>query len=156
MSNRVLQTEVFIPRPRAEVFAFFADASNLERLTPRWVNFRIVTPPPIEMKQGAIIDYTIRIHGVPVRWRTEIEAWEPPRRFVDTQLQGPYWLWRHEHTFEEVEGGTLCGDRVTYRAPMGWLTHPLLVDRDVRRIFEYRKAKLLEIFGAAGRHFAPS
>jgi ligand-binding SRPBCC domain-containing protein len=156
MGNRLLQTDVFIPRSPAEVFAFFADASNLERLTPRWINFRIVTPLPIEMKQGTMIDYTIRIHGIPVKWRTEIEAWEPPRRFVDTQRRGPYSLWRHEHTFEEVEGGTLCGDRVAYRAPMGWLTHPLLVDRDVRRIFEYRRNALLEVFGVKRDHFAVS
>lgn len=148
MSTRVLTAELWLPKPLASVFPFFADAGNLERITPAWVNFKILTPGPIEMRSGALIDYRIRIRGVPVGWQTRITAWDPPRRFEDVQVRGPYVLWEHEHTFEEVDGGTLCRDRVRYRAPLGFILHSLLVDRDVRRIFEYRQSRLAEVFGA--------
>lgn len=147
MGTRVLTAELWLPKPLVDVFPFFADAGNLQKLTPPWVNFRIRTPMPIEMREGAIIDYTIRIRGVPIGWRTRITAWEPPRRFTDLQERGPYMLWDHEHTFHEVDGGTLCRDRVRYRAPLGFLSHPLLVDKDVKRIFTYRQARLGELFG---------
>jgi len=137
-----------VPRPRAEVFAFFADAGNLQELTPPWLGFEILTPRPIEMGPGTLIDYQLRLHLVPLRWRTEITAWEPPRRFVDEQLRGPYRLWIHEHTFEEDGGGTLCGDFVRYAVPFGALANRLMVARDVRRIFAYREKRLKEIFGA--------
>jgi ligand-binding SRPBCC domain-containing protein len=144
--NRIFETEVQIDRPREEIFAFFADAGNLQQITPPWVNFRIKSPLPIAMKPGALIEYTIRVHGVPLGWRTLISVWEPPFRFVDEQIKGPYSLWRHEHTFEANAEGTLCRDRIEYRSPLGWLMHPLMVDRDVMRIFEYRKVRLLQLF----------
>ena len=143
------RSSVLLPRPRGEVFPFFADARNLERLTPPWLRFAMLTPAPVEMKQGALIDYRLRLRGVPVRWRSEITAWEPPLRFVDEQRQGPYRLWIHEHRFEEAEGGTLAHDAVRYAVPGGWLVDRLLVRRDLERIFEYRCAELRDLFGNA-------
>ena len=142
-----LRTGIRLPRPRSEVFGFFADAANLQALTPPWLHFRILSPPPIAMKQGALIDYRIRLRGLPVGWKTEITAWEPPRRFVDEQLRGPYRLWVHEHGFEEIEGGTLATDFVRYAVPGGALVNRLLVARDLRTVFGYRHRKLQELFG---------
>lgn len=144
---RELRTQVRLARSVDEVFSFFADARNLERLTPPWVRFKIGTPGPIDMRVGAIIDYTIRVHAVPLRWTTRISAWDPPHRFEDVQIRGPYRAWIHEHTFEPIQGGVLCGDFVRYQSRLGWLTHPLFVDRDVRRIFEYRSRALIALFG---------
>lgn len=138
-----------VPRPRAEVFAFFADASNLQELTPPWLRFEVLTPGPIEMRPGALIDYRLRLRLIPIRWRTRITVWEPPRRFVDEQLRGPYRLWIHEHTFEEDGDGTLCGDFLRYAVPFGALANRLMVARDVRKIFAYRERRLQEIFGAS-------
>jgi len=108
-----------IPKPRSEVFAFFADARNLERLTPDFLGFQILIPGPIEMKAGAIIDYSLRLYGVSLNWRTRIEAFEPESRFVDTQLKGLYRHWYHLHEFEEVEQGTRMRDVVDYELPFG-------------------------------------
>jgi ligand-binding SRPBCC domain-containing protein len=135
-----------VPRPRPEVFAFFADAGNLEELTPPFLGFQILTPQPVEMRPGALIDYRIRLRGFPMKWRTEITAWEPPSRFVDEQLKGPYRLWIHEHTFEEDGDGTVVIDFVRYAVPFGVLANRLLVARDVRKIFAYREERLREIF----------
>ena len=99
------------------------------------------------MRVGALIDYKLRIRGVPIRWRTKISAWEPPMRFVDEQIRGPYRLWVHEHTFEERDGGTIVRDHVRYAVPFDFLAHPLLVRRDVERIFAYRAERLRELFG---------
>ena len=145
----LLQAEVRLPRPAAEIFPFFSDAANLERLTPPWLRFRILTATPIDMHEGTLIDYRLRVRGVPLRWRTRIRAWEPPHRFVDEQLKGPYRLWVHEHTFREADGGTVCGDRVEYAVPGGALAHRLFVRRDVERIFAYRQRMLHEMFGGA-------
>jgi hypothetical protein len=142
-------TELWLPRPRDEVFPFFADARNLEAITPPWVRFRILTPGPIEMRPGTLIDYRIAVHGIPVRWRTEIAEWQPPFRFVDVQVAGPYRLWHHTHTFEERDGGTLCGDVVRYWPRGGWLVDRLFVSHDVRRIFEYRARRLRELLGSS-------
>lgn len=139
-------TEVLVPRPREEVFAFFADAGNLEVLTPPWLRFEILTPRPIEMRPGALIDYRLRLHGIPLRWRTEIVVWEPPERFVDLMVRGPYRHWRHTHTFEEAPGGTRMADDVEYRVPGGFLADRLFVRRDVRRIFAFRRERLLAAF----------
>ena len=144
-----LRTRVRLPRPRPEIFAFFADAGNLDALTPPWLHFRIDTPLPLDMRAGALLDYRLRLHGLPIRWRTEITAWEPPRRFVDEQVRGPYRLWVHEHTFEEDgPSATLVGDHVRYAVPFGALANRLLVARDVQAIFRYREEKLREVFGA--------
>jgi ligand-binding SRPBCC domain-containing protein len=142
----VLRTSMTLPRARADVFSFFADASNLETITPAVLRFRILTPTPVEMRAGALIDYRLRIRGMPVRWRTEIAAWEPPVRFVDRQLRGPYRQWVHEHRFTETDEGTLCEDVVRYRAPGGGLVHRWLVAPDLRRIFEYRAATMRRLF----------
>lgn len=139
-------SETWLPRSRAEVFEFFADAGNLELLTPPWLGFEILTPRPIAMCVGALIDYRLRVHGVPLGWRTEITAWEPPLRFVDEQLRGPYRLWHHTHTFTERDGGTAVHDRVRYSVLGGVLVQRLLVERDVRTIFAYREQALREIF----------
>jgi ligand-binding SRPBCC domain-containing protein len=140
-----LSCQLVVPRPLEEVFAFFSDARNLEELTPPWLRFRVVTPPPITMARGALIAYRLRVHGVPVRWTSTIDVWDPPRRFVDRQQRGPYRLWEHEHTFEPAGDGTLVGDRVDFAARggrvAGWI-----VARDLRKIFGYRHARLTDIF----------
>jgi ligand-binding SRPBCC domain-containing protein len=144
-----LESETWVPRGIDEVFAFHADAANLQAITPAFLDFRIVTPPPIEMKVGARIEYRIRLRGFPMRWLTEITAWEPTKRFVDEQLKGPYRLWLHEHTFETREGGTLIRDRVRYAVPFGRLVHGWAVAPDVRRIFTFRHEALLGLFGGS-------
>jgi ligand-binding SRPBCC domain-containing protein len=149
MKIRQFEAELWLPRPREEVFAFFADPANLEAITPPWVRFHTVTPGPIEMRGGTLIDYRLRVRGFPVRWRTKITAWEPPFRFVDEQLRGPYRLWVHQHEFESRDGGTLVRDRVRYAVPFDFLVHRLFVRRDIARIFSFRTQSLL-------RRFAPS
>ena len=150
-----LRTRTRVTRPRPEVFAFFADAANLEALTPPFLRFHIETPRPIEMRPGTLIDYRLRVHGLPIRWRTRITAWEPPFRFVDEQLRGPYRLWHHEHTFEDAPGGTFVNDRVRYRPPFGRLANWLVVERDVRAIFRYRSEALLRHFGGRAEDLEP-
>ncbi len=143
----LINTELWLPRPREEVFPFFADARNLQALTPDWLHFQVLTPDPIVMRPGARIDYQLRLHGIPVKWQSEITEWDPPHRFVDEQRRGPYKLWKHEHIFAERNGSTLVIDRVVYAVPGGALVHFLFVQRDVNRIFEYRRLKLRELFG---------
>lgn len=145
-----LHDQLLLPLSRDEVFAFFADASNLEALTPPWLGFRIETPTPITMAPGALIDYRLRLHGIPLRWRTRISVWEPPYRFVDEQLRGPYKLWRHEHRFEETDEGTRVTDRVDYAHAGGRIVNELLVRPDLERIFAYRKQRTLELLTPAG------
>jgi len=145
-----LEQEQFISRPRTEVFAFFSDAMNLERLTPPFLNFKVLTPAPIEMKADAIIDYTLSLYGVGFHWKTRIESFTPESSFVDTQERGPYALWHHTHTFEDAPGGTLMRDLVVYRLPLGPLGpigHSLFVRSQLQRIFDYRRAAISEIFG---------
>ena len=140
-----------IPKPRSEVFAFFADARNLERLTPDYLGFNILTPVPIEMKSGTLIDYSLRLFSVSLRWRTRIEVFEPESRFVDTQIKGPYRYWHHLHEFEEVEQGTRMRDLVNYELPFGPLgtaVRALFVRRSLERIFGYRCQAVTEIFGS--------
>ncbi len=151
----VYESELWLPRPRPEVFEFFSDAANLEALTPPWLNFHIVTPLRIAMAAGTLIDYRLRIRGLPAKWRTRISVWEPPFRFVDEQLRGPYRRWHHEHTFEERDGGTLCRDRVEYDMIGGRLVNWLIVSRDVETIFAYRRRKLEELFPATNRESTP-
>jgi len=147
---RTLLTEQWLSRPIEDVFAFFSDAGNLDVLTPPWLHFRILTPKPIPMRLGTRIEYRLRWHGLPLFWRTEISAWEPPFRFVDRALKAPYRQWVHEHTFEKSNSGTLMRDRVDYAVP-GWLAEPLvsrwLVAPDVERIFAYRRVRMQELFG---------
>jgi len=138
---------LWLPRPADEVFAFFADAANLNHITPAWVHFRILTPLPVAMKKGARIDYVIRLHGLPVRWETEITAWEPGRRFIDEQRRGPYRAWTHEHTFAAERGGTWCGDTVDYEPPGGALVNRWFVQPDVFRIFTFRHQTMKRLLG---------
>ena len=147
MRTFVYESSVWLPRPLDEVFAFFSDASNLEVITPPWLKFSVVTPAPIEMRPGTRIDYRLRFRGFPLRWRSEITVWDPPHRFADVQVKGPYRQWSHEHSFEERDGGTLAGDRVAYAVWGGALANSLVVSRDVERIFDYREQKLTSMFG---------
>jgi ligand-binding SRPBCC domain-containing protein len=148
----MLERRQRIERPIEEVFAFYCDARNLERITPPLLGFDVTTPGLIEMGVGTLIEYRLRLHRVPVRWRTRIETWEPPRRFVDVQIKGPYSLWEHTHTFEEDgPGATVIEDRVRYSIPFGLLgdlANRLLVQRDLRQIFDYRR-------DAVARELAP-
>ena len=150
-----LTTSIWLPRPRDEVFAFFADAHNLEQITPAFLRFVVLTRAPIAMRAGALIDYRLRLHGVPLTWKTEITTWEPPRYFVDTQRRGPYAEWVHQHTFEEQDGGTLVHDHVRYRLRgpsfATRIVNACLVAPDTRRIFEYRHIALEQAFGRSGR-----
>lgn len=141
-----LQTQIWLPQTRAEIFAFFADPRNLERLTPPWLRFAILTRDPIKMKKGTLLDYRLKIRGIPMRWQSEIATWDPPTRFVDRQTRGPYTLWVHEHSFSDDRGGTLVGDNVTYAPPGGWIVQKFLVAPDLQRIFRYRHQVLQEIF----------
>lgn len=146
-----LFTRTALPQPLDVVFPFFADAKNLDELTPPFLNFRIVTPDPIEMKVGALIDYKLRMRGLPISWRTEITAWEPPHRFMDVQLRGPYRWWRHEHRFVSKGDKTIVEDEVSYGVPLGVLLHPLFIKRDLLNIFHYRLSRMHTLFDDAGR-----
>ncbi|MEO7367411.1 MAG: SRPBCC family protein [Gemmatimonadaceae bacterium] len=146
--EHVIEQRVWVRHPLKDVFPFFAPAENLERLTPPEVGFRIMTPLPIEMKRGALIDYTIKLFGFPLKWRTEITAWNPPNSFEDTQLRGPYAKWVHTHSFVEESGGTTIEDRVVYALPfgvLGGIAHPI-VARQLKRIFSYREKVLTARF----------
>ncbi len=147
MQPFTLDFEHWLPRQPEEVFDFYADAFNLEKLTPPWLRFEVVTPAPITMRAGVEIDYRLRLHGVSLKWRSRITHWDPPHRFVDEQIRGPYRTWVHEHTFTPHEDGTLVRDYVQYDMLGGWLADRLLVRRDLRRIFAYRQQRLAEIFG---------
>ena len=140
--HHTLQREQRLDGTPDEVFPFFADAANLEAITPRWLGFEVVTPRPIEMREGTLIEYRLRLHGLPVSWLTRIEEWVPDERFVDMQLTGPYRLWHHTHEFRpHPEGGTLMTDTVRYAlplGPLGALAHRVLVRRDLERIFAFR------------------
>jgi len=150
MTTHVLERTQVIDKPLAEVFPFFADAANLQRITPKFLHFRIITPGSIEMRVGTRIDYELSLFGVPLRWRTRITEFVPGVRFVDEQESGPYALWRHTHTFEASGNATRMRDRVEYREPLGLLgriAHALFVERTLNRIFDFRRDEI-------ARHFA--
>ena len=152
MSTHTMTTWQWLPRPRDEVFAFFSDARNLQRITPDFLRFQLLTSGPITMRPGTLIDYRLTLRGVPLRWRTKITTWEPPVRFSDIQLRGPYAEWSHTHTFEEEDGGTLVRDTVRYRlwgsSLVTGLVNRILVAPDTKRIFEFRHQALAEVFDA--------
>jgi ligand-binding SRPBCC domain-containing protein len=138
------------PVPLATVYRFFEDPRNLEQITPKWLNFRILDPDRLVMRAGAEIDYIIRWMGVPLKWKTNITEYQPPLRFVDEQARGPYSLWHHEHTFEETPEGVVIRDQVDYRLPLGVLgrmAHAALVKRQLLEIFRFRQSTIERILG---------
>lgn len=153
MRIHVLERSQRVEIPVERAFSFYADAANLEPLTPPWLHFNLLTRQPLTLEAGALLDYRLRLHGVPIRWRTRIETWEPPHRFLDTQVRGPYALWEHRHTFEpDGEGATLIHDHVRYAiplGPLGELAHRLFVRRDLERIFDFRRDALAAALGLA-------
>lgn len=151
MRVRTVHREQWIPRPVTEVFSFFCDARNLDRITPPWLHFRVLGQSEGELKVGSLIYYKLVWHGLPLKWTTRIEEWQPPARFVDLQLKGPYRLWQHTHSFEDREGGTLMMDTVRLALPFGAVGDfcaARLVCRDVERIFDYRSKAIAAIFPA--------
>ena len=154
MQIYTLRCETLAPLPIGDVFRIFEDPFNLARITPPWLNFRVTSKGRVQMRKGAEIDYVIRWLGVPMLWRTVIAEYDPPHLFVDEEVQGPYRLWRHRHTFETTVEGTLMRDRVDYALPFGVLgraAHAMLVGAQLRRIFAYRQAKLDVLFGVKSR-----
>lgn len=149
MAEHKIERTQTVARPRAEVFEFFADAGNLERITPPELSFQIITPQPIEIRKGALIDYRLKLRGIPIDWKTEITEWNPPFDFIDSALKSPYKQWIHLHTFEEdAHGGTLMTDLVRYRLPFepfGDLAH-FLVRRELEFIFDFRSKVINEVF----------
>jgi ligand-binding SRPBCC domain-containing protein len=146
----IFRAEQFVPRPIAEVFDFFSKAENLEKLTPAWLHFHVQSVEPAPIRQGTLIKYSLRWRIFPIRWTTEIVDWEPPHRFVDVQLKGPYKLWHHEQRFITEGNGTRILDEVQYLLPfavLGLIAHSLKVKKDVATIFEYRKAAVEQLFG---------
>lgn len=149
----VLEREQWFAQSPAELFPFFADARNLERITPEFLAFRVLKTSTAEVGEGTLIDYRLRLHGIPVGWQSRIDEWQPSRRFVDRQVRGPYRLWHHTHTFEDSRGGTLVRDRVRYAVPLGGLGQLVaggLVRRDLDAIFDFRYRRLREIFAQGG------
>ena len=146
-----IEAEVRLPAPIDEMWAFFSNARNLELLTPAFLRFSVLTPEPIEMKPGTLIDYRLRVRGVPIRWQSRISEWDPPYRFLDEQTRGPYRFWIHEHTFEPDGDETIARDFVRYDHVGGRIVNRLMVGRDVKAIFDYRRRMLDEIFAAADR-----
>ena len=133
--------EQFVPSDMETVFEFFSRPENLEKITPAAMGFNIITPKPVEMKDGAIIDYTVKILGVPIRWRTMITSYKKNEYFVDEQLKGPYSYWHHKHTFKEVDGGVLIIDEITYALPIQAfrkIVHPLIIKPQLNQIFDFR------------------
>ncbi len=152
--HETLRCEDWLPTPLDEVFEFFADAYNLERITPPFLRFAVVGVSDRRVRRGTTIDYKLRLHGVPFRWRTRIDEWQPGVCFVDRQIKGPYRLWHHTHEFEARDGGTIVRDIVRYDLPLGLLGRAVaggLVRRDVDEIFRYRRDRTRAIFGGVGR-----
>ena len=148
MKTHRFHKETWLPHPLEDVFPFFADARNLQTITPPWLSFRTLTVSEIVMKEGTRIDYELRVHNIPMRWQSEITVWEPPWLFIDEQRRGPYRSWAHEHHFFDMDGGTLAVDDVRYAVPGGVLVNALFVARDIEKIFQFRTRKLEELFPA--------
>jgi ligand-binding SRPBCC domain-containing protein len=146
MKTYEFKKDLWLPQSRVKVFEFFSNPGNLDRLTPAWLKFEILTPATIQMEKGALLNYRLRIHGIPIRWQSEITAWDPPYRFADRQNKGPYSLWVHEHLFEDHRGGTLVVDDVEYAVAGGAIVNGLLVAPDLDRIFKYRHRVLEGLF----------
>jgi ligand-binding SRPBCC domain-containing protein len=148
MTVHVLEREQFIARSVESVFSFFSEAQNLQRITPPWLGFELLSPAPIEMREGTLIEYRLRVHRLPLTWVSRIESWEYNRAFVDRQIHGPYQLWHHTHEFEGIGAGTLMRDRVRYSIPFGTigdLARLLFVQRDLDNVFAFRHAATAEL-----------
>ena len=145
----ILTTTTVINKPLSEIFEFFSNAENLNKITPPDMQFKILTPLPIIIKKGTLIDYKIKVNGIPFNWQTEITEWEPNKRFIDKQLKGPYRVWIHEHTFEEKDGKTIMNDHVQFLSP-GWFLEPIInklfIEKKVKGIFAYREKILTNLF----------
>lgn len=145
-----LEREQVVKRPLGEVLEFFARAENLERITPPWLSLQVLTPATIEMGSGTLIDYRLRLHGLPLRWTSRINLWVQERRSIDQQVHGPYRFWRHLHQFVPAGRSTCVRDRVEYALPLGWLGHLIglpVVRADLVRIFDYRRAAIARLLG---------
>jgi len=150
MKIYTLQQRQVVQAPVEEVFDFFSDPENLGRITPRWLGFQFLTPLPLEMRNGTVIDYAIHLLGLPRRWTTLITTFDPPHEFVDLQLRGPYAFWHHTHRFREVPGGTEMTDSVRYAmpyGPIGRIAHALVVRHQLGLIFRHRASAITEKFG---------
>jgi ligand-binding SRPBCC domain-containing protein len=149
MKPHVYNQVTYINRPLSEVFEFFSKAENLNKLTPPILEFKIITPLPIKMEKGTFIDYKIKLNGISFKWKTQITAWENNRRFIDTQIKGPYKIWIHEHLFEEENGQVKMTDTVQYLSP-GWFLEPIInklyISKKVEEIFAYRTIELDKLF----------
>ncbi len=148
MRTFTLSTEQLIEKPRDEVFSYFSDAHNLAEITPPRLKLVVLTPRPIEMEVGTLIDYRLKLRGIPIRWQSEITVWNPPHEFVDEQRKGPYRCWIHTHTFTETDEGTIVGEEVEYGVLGGQLVNKLLVRPDIEKIFGYRSDKLKELLNS--------
>ena len=149
-----LQCSMTVDAPLADVFRFFEDPRNLERITPPWLNFKILDPEKLVMRKGELIDYLIRWMGVPLKWRTRIADYQPPAMFIDQQIRGPYTLWHHTHTFEQTPQGVLIHDQVDYRlplGPLGTIAHAVMVKAQLLGIFRYRQTAISEVFGGKAK-----
>ena len=146
MSTFLFKTQQIIKKSLTEVFDFFSNAHNLAVITPPWLHFEVLTPAPIEMTVGTRLDYRLKLRGFPIRWQSEITEWNPPYAFVDEQRRGPYRLWRHTHTFDEVKEGVVVGDTVEYAVWGNELIGRLFVRPDIEKIFAYRAEQLDKIF----------
>lgn len=149
-----LTSEIWLPCSKEAVFRFFADPHNLERITPPWLHFEILSRD-LRVAQGTLLDYRLRVRGIPLRWQSEISLWDPPHRFIDRQTKGPYSFWLHEHWFRDERGGTRAGDHVEYAALGGPLIQQLLIQPDLDKIFSYRRRVLEEIFASDAPAVAP-
>jgi ligand-binding SRPBCC domain-containing protein len=141
-----MEAAQFVSERREKIFEFFSNAFGLQELTPSWLDFRVLSAHPIDIRKGTLIDYRLTLHGVAIRWQSRIEVWEPPCRFVDLQTRGPYRYWHHEHVLEATRGGTICRDIVDYVVPGGRILDRLFVQPDLKRIFEFRQRKLAQLF----------
>jgi ligand-binding SRPBCC domain-containing protein len=152
--DTIFSTSQFVPVPRDRAFAFFSSPRNLEAITPPWLRFRILDQSTPDIGEGTEFTYRLRLHGIPLTWKSRIADWRPPERFVDVQVRGPYAVWRHTHELDEQDGGTVIRDRVRYRLPLGRIGRLVaggLVDADVRRIFAFRAARTAELLSRTGR-----
>ena len=148
LGNEEFLAQLWIPQPIEKVFEFFGAAKNLETITPPWLGFKIRSQSTPDIQKGTLIEYELKLHGIPLKWRTEISQWNPPTHFVDTQLTGPYHFWRHTHRFLSLHGGTLIEDQVLYQLPLGLLGRVVAgsyVRKDVKKIFAYRTQKIFDL-----------